>query len=91
VPRARLNSSRAGRPHGRAQALRAYQRRALAADALIASCYLARVRRALAAVFGGAVGKDTECNENRHAWPDAALSRGALYSTTTIEMAAIFA
>jgi hypothetical protein len=36
----------------------------LAADALIASCYLAgtntrRVRRALAAVFAGAVGKDT--------------------------------
>jgi putative transposase len=44
--------------------LRAYQRRTLAADALIASCYLAgtntrRVRRALAALFGGAVGKDT--------------------------------
>jgi putative transposase len=40
------------------------QRRTLAADALIASCYLAgtntrRVRRALAALFGGAVGKDT--------------------------------
>jgi putative transposase len=44
--------------------LRAYQRRTLAADALIAGCYLAgtntrRVRRALAALFGGAVGKDT--------------------------------
>jgi len=42
----------------------AYQRRTLAADALIASTYLAdtntrRVRRALAALFGGAVGKDT--------------------------------
>ena len=41
-----------------------YQRRTLAADALIASTYLAgtntrRVRRALAALFGGAVGKDT--------------------------------
>ena len=39
-------------------------RRTLAADALIASTYLAgtntrRVRRALAALFGGAVGKDT--------------------------------
>src|SRR3979490_1031814 len=37
---------------------------AMAADALIASCYLAgtntrRVRRALAALFGGTVGKDT--------------------------------
>src|SRR6185369_2841955 len=44
--------------------LRAYQRRTLAADALIASTYLAgtntrRVRRALGALFGGAVGKDT--------------------------------
>jgi putative transposase len=40
------------------------QRRTLTADALIASCYLAgtntrRVRRALAALFGGTVGKDT--------------------------------
>jgi transposase-like protein len=46
------------------QSLRAYQRRTLAADALIASCYLAgtntrRVRRALSALFAGAVGKDT--------------------------------
>jgi hypothetical protein len=45
----------------KSQALRAYQRRTLAADALIASTYLAgtntrRVRRALAALFGGAVG-----------------------------------
>ena len=44
--------------------MRAYQRRTKAADALIASTYLAgtntrRVRRALAALFGGAVGKDT--------------------------------
>jgi transposase-like protein len=44
--------------------LRAYQRRTKAADALIASTYLAgtntrRVRRALAALFGGAIGKDT--------------------------------
>ena len=44
--------------------MRAYQRRTLAADALIASSYLAgtntrRVRRALAALFGGTVGKDT--------------------------------
>ena len=41
----------------------AYQRRTLAADALIASTHLAgtntrRVRRALAALFGGTVGKD---------------------------------
>jgi putative transposase len=42
----------------------AYERRAKAADVLIASTYLAgtntrRVLRALAAMFGGAVGKDT--------------------------------
>ena len=48
----------------KSQALRAYQRRTLAADALIASTYLSgtntrRVRRALMALFGGAVGKDT--------------------------------
>jgi transposase-like protein len=48
----------------KSKALRAYQRRTKAADALIASTYLAgtntrRVRRALAALFGGAVGKDT--------------------------------
>ena len=41
-----------------------HQRRTLAADALIASTYLAgtntrRVRRALAALFDGTVGKDT--------------------------------
>ena len=43
--------------------MRAYQRRTQAADALIASAYLSgtntrRVRRALAAVFAGPVGKD---------------------------------
>ena len=45
-------------------ALRAYQRRTKRADSLIAGAYLAgtntrRVRRALSAVFGGAVSKDT--------------------------------
>jgi hypothetical protein len=48
----------------KSQALRSYQRRTLAADALIAGTYLAgtntrRVRGALGALFGGAVGKDT--------------------------------
>jgi len=48
---------------GRARRCGAYQRRTLAADALIAGCYLAgtntrRVRRALGALFRGAVGKD---------------------------------
>src|ERR1700675_2436035 len=64
VPRARLNSLEGRTTEWKSQALRAYQRRTLAADALIASCYLAgtntrRVRRALAALFGGTVGKDT--------------------------------
>ena len=64
VPRARLNTAEGKTKEWKSQALRAYQRRTLAADALIASTYLAgtntrRVRRALAALFGGAVGKDT--------------------------------
>lgn len=64
VPRARLNTPAGKTTEWKSQALRAYQRRTLAADALIASTYLAgtntrRVRRALAALFGGAVGKDT--------------------------------
>lgn len=64
VPRARLNTADGKTTEWRSQSLRAYQRRTLAADALIASCYLAgtntrRVRRALSALFAGAVGKDT--------------------------------
>src|SRR3981081_1650943 len=65
VPRARLSTPEGKTMEWKSQALRAYQRRTLAADALIASTYLAgtntrRVRRALAALFGGAVGKDTD-------------------------------
>jgi transposase-like protein len=64
VPRARLETAEGKTTEWKSQALRAYQRRTLAADALIAGCYLAgtntrRVRRALGALFGGAVGKDT--------------------------------
>src|SRR6058998_342117 len=64
VPRARLVGADGKTTEWKSKALRAYQRRTLAADALIASTYLAgtntrRVRRALAALFGGAVGKDT--------------------------------
>ena len=64
VPRARLNTPDGKTTEWKSQALRAYQRRTLTADALIASTYLAgtntrRVRRALGALFGGAVGKDT--------------------------------
>src|SRR5436189_2333494 len=65
VPRARLNTTPDGKTtEWKSKALRAYQRRTLVADALIAGCYLSgtntrRVRRALRALFGGAVGKDT--------------------------------
>ncbi len=64
VPRARLDTPDGKTTEWKSQALRAYQRRTLAADALIAGCYLSgtntrRVRRALRALFGGAVGKDT--------------------------------
>ena len=64
VPRARLNTPDGKTTEWKSKVLRAYQRRTLAADVLIASTYLAgtntrRVRRALAALFGGAVGKDT--------------------------------
>jgi putative transposase len=64
VPRARLNTAEGKTTEWRSRALRAYQRRTLAADALIAGVYLAgtntrRVRRALAGLFGGTVGKDT--------------------------------
>jgi putative transposase len=63
VPRARLETGDGRTTEWRSSALRAYQRRTLAADALIASAYLAgtntrRVRRALKALFGGTVGKD---------------------------------
>jgi transposase-like protein len=64
VPRARLNASDGKTTEWKSQALRSYQRRTLVADALIAGTYLAgantrRVRRALASLFGGKVGKDT--------------------------------
>jgi putative transposase len=64
VLRARLNTPDGKTTEWRSQALRAYQRRTLVADALIAGTYLAgtntrRVRRALGALFNGAVGKDT--------------------------------
>jgi putative transposase len=64
VPRARLNTAEGKTSEWKSTALRAYQRRTKQADSLIAGAYLAgtntrRVRRALSAVFGGAVSKDT--------------------------------
>ncbi|MDX7954080.1 transposase, partial [Lichenihabitans sp. Uapishka_5] len=63
VPRARLTEPDGTTREWKSAALRSYQRRTQAADALIASAYLAgtntrRVRRALAAVFTDGVGKD---------------------------------
>ena len=63
VPRARLDAGDGKTKEWKSKALRAYQRRTKAADALIASVYLSgtntrRVRRALSALFGGAIGKD---------------------------------
>ena len=64
VPRARLDTTEGKTTEWKSATLRAYQRRTKWADSLIAGAYLAgtnsrRVRRALAAVFGGAIGKDT--------------------------------
>ena len=63
VPRARLVGEDGRTREWKSASLRAYQRRTRAADALIAGAYLSgtntrRVRRALAAVFAGPVGKD---------------------------------
>jgi len=62
VPRARLDNAAGKTTEWKSSALRAYQRRTQQADSLIAGAYLAgantrRVRRALSAVFGGAVTK----------------------------------
>ena len=64
VPRARLDRSDGKTAEWKNATIPAYQRRTKQADAPIAGAYLAgtntrRVRRALAALFGGAVGKDT--------------------------------
>jgi len=64
MPRARLNAADGGTTEWKSKVLKAYQRRTIAADAVIAATYLAgtntrRVRRALTALFGGAVSKDT--------------------------------
>ena len=64
VPRARLETAEGKTAEWRNATIPAYQRRTRRADALITGAYLSgtntrRVRRALAALFGGAVGKDT--------------------------------
>ena len=64
VPRARIEGEGGKTREWKSRTLGAYQRRTRKADALIAGAYLAgtntrRVRRALEALFAGAVGKDT--------------------------------
>jgi putative transposase len=64
VPRARLATPEGKTAEWRNATIPAYQRRTRRADALIAGAYLSgtntrRVRRALAALFDGALGKDT--------------------------------
>ena len=89
VPRARLNTTGGKTKEWKSQALRAYQRRTLAADALIAGCYLAgvntrRVRRALGTLFSGAVSKDMvsrvwrKVKSDWDAWNARALSEEAI-------------
>ena len=63
VPRARIIGEGGKTAEWKSKSLRAYQRRTKQAEALIAGAYLSgtntrRVRRALSAVFKGAVGKD---------------------------------
>lgn len=64
VPRARVTGSDGKQAEWHSKALPAYKRLTVQAERLIAGAYLSgtntrRVRRALAALFGGAVGKDT--------------------------------
>jgi transposase-like protein len=85
VPRARLKAAEGKTTEWRSKTLPAYQRRTQAADALIAGAYLAgtntrRVRRALATLFNGAVGKDVVSRVWRkvqgdwQAWNDRSLA-----------------
>jgi transposase-like protein len=63
VPRARLEDAGGATREWKSKSIQSYQRRTRQADALIAGAYLAgtntrRVKRALSALFKGAVGKD---------------------------------
>jgi len=89
VPRARLAGEDGKTAEWKSKGLRAYQRRTRAADALIAGAYLAgtntrRVKRALQAVFSGAVGKDTvsrtwrKVKSDWEAWNGRSLKDGKI-------------
>src|SRR5262245_2632646 len=86
VPRARLVGADGKTSEWKSKVLRAYQRRTLAADALIASAYLAgtntrRVRRALKALFADGLGKDVvsrvwrKVRSDWEAWNARSLAR----------------
>jgi putative transposase len=76
VPRARLAADGAGEREWRSELLPAYKRLSRRAEAVIAQAYLAgvntrRVRRALAGLFGGRVGRDAVSRawrKTRSAW-----------------------
>jgi putative transposase len=75
VPRARLETPEGETAEWRNATIPAYQRRTKQVEALIAGAYLAgtntrRVRRALVALFGGAIGKDTVSRAWRKAKTD---------------------
>jgi putative transposase len=86
IPRARLIGPAGKREEWRSQVLPAYKRLTARAERLIAGTYLAgtntrRVRRALATLFGGAIGKDTvsrawrKLHADWEAWQKRDLSR----------------
>ncbi len=73
VPRARMAEADGGAKEWRSAALRRYARMTRQVEALIAGAYLSgtntrRVKRALAALFGGAVGKDAAQIAARFRW-----------------------
>src|SRR6201981_1511334 len=83
VPRARLDTADGKTTEWKSTALRAYQRRTKQADSLIAGASLAgtntrRVRRALAAVFGGAVSKSLPSRRRGYREPGVAKGEGRL-------------
>src|SRR5246127_3717215 len=83
VPRARLDTAEGKTTEWKSTALRAYQRRTKQADSLIAGAYLAgintrRVRRALAAVFGGAVSKSLPRESGGYGEPGVAKGESRL-------------
>ena len=84
LPRVRLLDGDGGEKEWRSQTIQAYKRLTKRAEAIIANTYLAgtntrRVRRALAGLFGGKVGKDAVSRGGAVISP-AASAAGALAS-----------